>query len=287
MDRLTLRVFAGVFPVVMASLFLQLALIASGGNVRPIDTPKAVSITLLSGLCAMIAVETLKRLVPIRGAYNRRQTAKWLDRRRDTGGAAMGQLVRAMTLHPDVNRTVEVSVQPENKGDPINPNADMDQALGTSWASFAPTGEGVAGAFNLPAEQLSAQLSGAIERAWRTPEEFRALLRAMCPRLTDEDLSRLAERKSHSDRTDDASAYLAYDLPSAIDQLQIHLAGRWRQYLQATSWWLAGAFGLVLAVANVVPETNPFTATLVALAFGGFVAWLSRDLAAVVERLRR
>ena len=90
MDGLTRRLFAGVFPLVMAVWVLALALIASGGNERSIDVPRSVSITVLSGLCAMIVVETLKRLIPIRGAYNRRQTAKWLDRRRDTGGAAMG-----------------------------------------------------------------------------------------------------------------------------------------------------------------------------------------------------
>lgn len=45
--------------------------------------------------------------------------------------AAMGQLVRAMTLHPDVNRTVEVSVQPENKDGSTEDEAVTDDTEAT------------------------------------------------------------------------------------------------------------------------------------------------------------
>jgi hypothetical protein len=243
------RVFADVFAIYMAVATIALALVMSllSRTYRAIDVEGAVSIAVLSGLAAMITVETVKRLLPLRGWYNSRKVTGWL-RRRGEAGFAIAQLENAL-------------------------------GRGAVHGRFSD-------AFNLPAEQLSAQINAAVERVLRDSREPTDLLTALCPTINDADIERL--RRSRSDSApDETSAIVAYEISSAIDQLQIHLAGQWRHYLQITSWWLAGVFGLLLAAFRVVPDINPISATVVALTAGGFIGWFARDLTAVVEGLRR
>ena len=69
-------------------------------------------------------------------------------------------------------------------------------------------------------------------------------------------------------------ADVEYRIATAIDQLQIRLAGRWRHYLQATAWWLTGLVALLLALIDRTPAVHSATLVVVALLFGGFFAWL-------------
>jgi len=220
----------------------------------------------------MVLIETVKRLLPLRGAYNRRQVALWLgERAGDDGAAAMGQLVRAMDLVP---------AAPETDRDD---SSRVDRATGRRWQRVFFPGPGVGGAFNLPAEQLSAQVAAAAERASQESARYEELILALCPSLSRDDLRSMQRHRADRGAGPDPAVDLPYRIASAIDQLQIRLGGRWRHYLQITAWSLTGPIALLLAVA----EETPATFVLAALVFGGFFAWLARDLSAIAERLRR
>lgn len=256
------RVFAAAFPLAMALIVVVVALVLQTRGYRTISVGGAVLVALLSGLAAMVTVETVKRLLPLRGAYNSRQVGKWLTDRLNTDGAAMNQLVRAIGLDSNESPTGGVS--------------RLRRVLRPG--QFAE-------AFNLPVEQLSAQINAAIERVTRDPHAPADLLRTLCPGLDPTEFESL--QRGRSTASPDTIATVAYNVSAAIDQLQIHLAGQWRHYLQATSWWLAGAFGLLLAGYHIVPGVGPIAATVISLTAGGFIAWFARDLTAVIEGLRR
>jgi len=290
-------IFSGVLPVAFAVCIAVTAVIAlpqpSVGSIRVGQLAASV---VLSGVAAMVLIETAKRLLPLRGAYNRRQVALWMDERVGGKGApAMGQLIRAMDLMPSESiRSIAQTVREHPKdSESREDNASslqqpVDLEVGHRWRRVLFPGPGVGGAFNLPAEQLSAQIAAAAERASREGQGYEDLILALCPGLQRKDLRSLKQKDGPiSSVSRDVAADVAYRIAAAIDQLQIRLAGRWRHYLQVTAWWLTGLVALAWALADRGSAAHSATFVLAALVFGAFFAWLARDVAAVVERLRR
>jgi len=210
------------------------------------------------GFCAMVVVEAIKRLLPLRSWFQRRHVAQFLVERSgaEKGFAAMGELVHELHLADGEPRVRESEHR----------DRDYFVELGRSWATRRVVGRaGVASVFNLPPEQLTGQIGQLVEVPLdEHPPAAPHLMRALAT----------------GDRPETA-------VPVAIDQLHVILIGRWRHYLQATTWWLSGAVGLVVAMTHVVPSVNSGTQVMAALVLGGFFAWLTRDIVAAVERLRR
>ncbi|MEV4512283.1 hypothetical protein AB0K00_25375 [Dactylosporangium sp. NPDC049525] len=272
--------FSGVLPVVLAvgvavTAAFQLPWQGPGASVG-----RFAAWVVVCGVAAMVLIETVKRLLPLRGAYNRRQVAVWLDdRSRSPRPAVFGQLVRAMEL---------VSAKGERPANDDGSRDLADAVVGERWRQVTFAGPGVGGAFNLPAEHLSAQIGAAVERASRHGTQYAELLLALCPDVDREDLHMLDDRRFGGDSGSSAvAAELSYGIATAIDQLQIRLAGRWRHYLQVTAWWLTGLIALLVALADGSAPLHSAAFVVAALLFGGFFAWLARDLSAAIERLRR
>jgi hypothetical protein len=242
--RLVRRVFADAFAIVLAAAILVVALIlsVSGTAHSGVIVSSAVAVALLSGLAAMVTVQTVKQLLPLRGWFNRKQVALWLAGRE-------GPSEDAMTLLAD----------------------GLDNGGRSRFADV----------FNLPAEQLTAQIAMVTDQLIQQQRASAPLLEVLISAGLE---SRIDTETVAS--TEEIWSAVSFEVSAAIDQLQIYLAGRWRHYLQLTSWWLAGGFGLALAASHVI-NVNALAATIVALVAGGFVAWFARDLTAIAEGLRR
>lgn len=193
--------------------------------------------SLLCGVAASATIEVFKRIFQIRGWFQDRATRAWLLERsgKDEGYA---QLLDAMGL------------------------SKKEQARR----------DAVLRVFNLPTEQLAAQVSAAADVALSDRERYEQLIAGLTgDRAGADDLAR-AEAVGQRVRT-------------GVDQLQISLGERWRRQVQASALWISGAFGILLIEGAGVGAQARFV--LAALLIGGLFAWTLRDLAAVVERSRR
>jgi hypothetical protein len=292
------RRFGRTIPVALLPLILMTGIGVTAVATLPLSAGSGSlgrlgGAVVLAGIAAMVLIETAKQVLPLRGAYQRRQIALWLEERGgDPDMMAMGQLVVAMDL---VSRPEMDSLRNrESQGDePQSPElrirvGSRSIAIGR-W--FGPArrrslffGRGVGGPFNLPAEQLTAQVAAAAERALQQPRGYDALIDALHPGARQR---KRLDGEGMADLHREERAELAYGVASAVDQLQIRLTGRWRQYVRVTAVWLAGLCALVFALVVRTPGLHSATFVLAALAFGGFFAWLARDVCAAIERLRR
>lgn len=200
---------------------------------------------LICGFAAYATIEVLKRVLRVRGWYQRWQTTRWLDE------DAYRQLRDALGL----------------KG---------DEAL-----RF----------FNLPTEQLAAQIGAAADIALAHPAQYEPLVRALAAPVPEELVKRSAAeaaRKPGESKVDrDAQLELAQRMRLGIDRLQISLSEQWRRTVQGGALWVAGLYGIGLVHAgdrDVGPEARYI---LAAMLLGGPLAWLMRDVAAIAERARR
>jgi hypothetical protein len=227
---------------------------------------------VVCGLASFATIETLKRIAGIRGLFNRRQLEIWLEERTPQGrGAdvALHELLDAMGL-----------------GDPVSQEQDEDASRG------AVNRGDYKRVFNLPVEQLAAQISSAVDVAVLSPERYRSLIGTLIGGEAGMKVAASLEQvKSADKRADDEGAdddrrfQLAQRVRAGVDQLQISLGERWRQYVQGAALWIAGLYGIGLA--HAADRSTESRYVLAALLLGGLFAWLARDVAAVIERMRR
>lgn len=246
---------------------------------RPVSeqTRDMLWFALLCGLAAFATIEILKRVFGVRGLYQLRMTGAWLERRGSSASSFDGfyviyELVRAMGVG----------------------KSDRD----------------VPRVFNLPTEQLTAQISAAADRALIDPSRYRALVTALSgeperepdampakdagrspedPKPAPKDPEQAAaEAKRAAEEAERRADYLlSQSVRAGVDQLQIALGESWRRTLQGAALWIAGAFGLLFSTASKADDGAETRYVLAAVLLGGTIAWIVRDLVAVVERARR
>lgn len=195
---------------------------------------------LLCGLASSATIEILKRVFSLRGLYQRRQTKVWLANRTYQGLEPFDELIDAMGLRRSSEATR---------------------------------------VFNLPTEQLIAQVSAATDvlLARQGPEHPPSRL-----------VEALAGRHGPSPEEDrNHERFLAQRIEVGVDQLQISLSERWRGYVQSAALWVAGVYGIALEQTADISEDAGSLFVLAALLVGGMIAWTVRDLSAVIERARR
>ena len=225
--------------------------------------------SLLCGLASFATIEVIKRLSDVRGRYQLRLTTAWLYARSHyagTGSVPFEELLGAMGFTPD------------------------------------PMPGEVLRAFNLPAEQLSAQISGAADVALTRPDEFPDLVSCLVGRPSTTPSTRSKEPPvATDDAVTDPHVSSQTRLPNesdifyedaqlvraGVDHLQIILGERWRTLIQGAAVWIAGAYGIGLTHAAQLPNNAEPREVLAALMIGGPIAWIARDLSALIERLRR
>jgi hypothetical protein len=219
--------------------------------------------SLLCGLASFASIEILKRVFGLRGLFQYRQTENWLAER-GVGGGGFSQLLDSMGLERD----------------------QREEATGEARRVF-----------NLPTEQLAAQIGAAadvalasltLERDEGAPPGplFLAGLTGVPPETV---VAYAHDRGGASDAPlgDSPRTELAARVRLGVDQLQISLSERWRRYVQGAALWISGAYGIVLVQDSPVETGAEARYVLAALVMGGLFAWVARDIAAVIERLRR
>jgi hypothetical protein len=141
--------------------------------------------------------------------------------------------------------------------------------------------------FNLPMEQLAALVSAAADVALRSGRHQQLVV--SLSRLDPEENPSLYWGGDTGDSPEarDASAELAQRVRAGVDQLQISLGERWRRYVQSAVLWIAGAYGIAFFGEGQGLPGGEGQFVLAAMILGGPVAWILKDLAAVIERARR
>jgi len=285
--RVTTWILAGALNVAGIVAVLVWALTrgepALGGGSVSTRVHELLWFALLCGLGAFATIEILKRVLALRGYYQRIQTRRWLaDRSAKGGELAFDELLAAMGLTDDV---------------PPKGERRLQRLLELSQEYRV---------FNLPTEQLAAQISSAAEvalaAAGRRYVYFLAAVTGSSPHAVHAafDQSALAQLPERERGTADQGAFgVSQRVRAGIDQLQISLAERWRRFLQSAALWIAGIYGIVLVPESsptlvaesvqegAVPGTSDSLFILAALVIGGLFAWVLRDLAAALERTRR
>jgi len=149
--------------------------------------------------------------------------------------------------------------------------------------------------FDLPIEQLSAQIGFAADLGLTRPQSNAELLLALMgpDRLSDIDSLLPPQRivdgrviRTHSDN-DTAYANVAQGVRAGIDLMQISLGQRWKRGVRSSAVVVSGVIGVVAVFFVRISWPTRGLFALAALVLGSFFAWLTRDLTAIVERVRR
>lgn len=240
---------SGGLPVLLGVSAIALSIVVDRGYRRPSSDPQAlVSLAVMSGIASMLLVETFKRLLPIRARFQEHQ----LDR-----------LVGALDVKRDRTKASSSRIWPQ-------PTTLLVTGVNRMRRRYGP-GPLIDSPFHLPAEQLVAQLSAEVDIAFeRTARSLRNV---------DASVREEGRGSDEMRATQQALAVM-------LDDLQILLTLRWRHYVQATAWWMS-AWVALLACATTTVDVAALHATLLTLAIGGAIAWVARDVTAVVERWRR
>lgn len=246
------------FPlaVILAIAALGLTLQFNTGRIKVSPSSTAsqlVGIIVVSGISSMAIVQIFKSLLGLRGLYQERQLKQWFVQQPD-GSSGYTEFRMALTAADASDR-------------------------------------GIRYLFDLPIDQLCAQVSGAADVALASPAQFGAFLRCLAGERAfridavaggGEGRSRDAESRAEEDRQIRLSHYVR----AGIDQLQVSIGHRWRRYVRSAAVGLSGLIGIAIVEASEVPTRQRGLDILAALLVGGFVAWFARDVAALVERLR-
>lgn len=219
-----------------------------------------VSAAMAVGALAMAVIQTGKDLLPVRQAFQRRFLRRWLALRAEAAGRRQGQEVSAERAWSELVRLA-------TGGD--------ERAL-----------------LELSVEQLCGQLNAAVTVVLDYPEDHPDVLGCLAASARPEDLARLLERSGDRDPTShrqaqvDARARVAHAVQRGLDGLQIALGFRWKLALQVAAFVLSYLI-VLLALALVQGGASPFSGRIVLVALlAGFLAPVSRDLLAALQRLR-
>lgn len=203
----------------------------------------------LSALAAFATLELVKRLTRVRGLLQREAAYRWFKQRH-----ALSDF-----------RTLFAFLRLDSRG------------------------QGGRQFFDLPAEQVAAQVSAAADaallgrRRGLLPTTWLGLEpeppRPSKPRPRTE-TSRVAEPEA--DELLDAQR-----VRTAIDQLQIAMGDTWRRYCQGTAFVLAAVYGVGFVRIGSVSGAEHPRYVIVGAIVGGAAAWVIRDLTAIIEKARR
>lgn len=206
------RTFGPVALLYVAVALTTLALDRSSAATREVTGERFFLFVAGCGISAMILIESLKRLVPVRGWYTRRAVANWLRFRAaglpqggaEYGGAgatvdlAMGQIIEALSSpRPGTRRLTgddeaEFDQEHRDLGENLSTaetrkHATFEEAaqrdLGARWQRLLLSGAAGTDVFNLPVEQFVGQLSAATDYALDEPHRHIALVRVLTCRL--------------------------------------------------------------------------------------------------------
>jgi len=306
-----MRAAAGLMLVMSLGIFwavtqMTQAMFASLGSrlVAPILVE-----CLAIGVIVMASIQTVRGVFPVRGAFHRQRMVLWLSRLEDVH-KALDKRVGVEVLQSYLPLITDT---PKNESRRLpEPEAALDALLGlTTTQALEKTDRPHLAFFDLPLEQLCGQISVGAERAIIDPKKHAPLLVLLAGSGGLDDAIEFLKQDAaqsevvtvngakQSKETDGADMKSARQdafmqarskveerIRRNIDWLQIDTAYRWKLGVRCLAIALAAALGLLSALASGQYTAIPASMAVAGIA-GGFFATVTRDLVAVVERLRR
>jgi hypothetical protein len=232
------------------------------------------AIGTLTGALSMAFIQTMKDLTPVRRWFQRWWLNGWID-------------TRASNFNNDVKGA---------KGKPALPPTDAGEAS-AQLIELATGGEEMA-FFDLPADQLVAQMNAASQIALDYPSEahYYTLLAVLSQGADLADIEALyqvpsaraaLEDKSLPANYADVRSRVAHRLQRNLDGLQIAMSDRWQWLLQLGSQLICIA---AIEIALLETSTNNLVANLIigvpVALIAGYLAPVFRDLVAALQKLR-
>jgi hypothetical protein len=249
----------------------------------------------VAGVLAMASIQCIRSLLPVRGAFHRVALQQWIEQ------SASGE-------QPDADKSqnkLSVSSKQKTADQAKNKNVlgsiiELASAKGTERFAF----------FDLPIEQLCGQIAAGADRLLDHPSktltaDASEVLSVLAG--SDNDVHDYIKRASSvatppvsqpvpagaapigvepppDDKADKREqlrlrAILSQRIQGNVDRLQIDTTFWWKRVLRGIAFAMSVAVGLALGLTAVPALACGFV--------GGFVAMLSRDLVAIVEKARR
>ncbi|MGW9587786.1 hypothetical protein [Microbacterium sp. NPDC055455] len=250
-------------------------------HVPQLDIGSLSLVVLASGVIACAAIESIRRVFPVRGAFQHAAVTAWLERlMRDGRARKTDETGKAEAKHYLPKRATEQLYEALGFIEPAAPGWHRWPFFGTleRWSRDFEHRSAVSELFDAPIEQLTAQLAQAAERALANAQSFPDLAAALVGDAADQ------QRRGSTVRRDTGVAVDIDLVQQRLDLLQIVTARRWRKALTVSSLLIAGFVGWIIAV-FVSPGATVLVAGI-ALVGGGFVSWVVRDLSAGIARWR-
>ena len=214
------------------------------------------------GLLSFATIECVKRLTFVRAWYHARETEDWLRSRFER-------------LRAETSERSDFSDETRSTYS-WTPFSQLEAAMGEP--------DDRRRVFNLPSEQLAAQISAATDLALTAEKADRERYAYFLAAVTRDGRDLPGSMQTETEEERDFRR--AQQVRIGLDQLQVALRDPWRRYLWGAGLWLSGAYGIGLAFAGGREAVEGPRHVLAALVLGGVVAAIARDLTAIVERLR-
>ncbi len=260
--------FVGALPILAVLAYAIVRTLQRDGlELAPGSISAQVRDLLWFGLACSIGsyaiIEIAVRIARTRGRFQRWQTRRWMEEKAGD----------ALELGP--NKTASKN--------PSGRSSVAWEALAELLSLWRIGYDESLRIFDLPTEQLAAQISSAVDVADTRREAYRPLIGCITGRSAD---FFAQDAQSDGGGSEQDGLRMAQDLRLGVDQLQIALSERWRRTVQGAAVWIAGLVGIALAHAtHATPNAEP-RHVFAALLIGGPGAWLVHDFTALVSRAR-
>lgn len=245
-----------------------------------------IGFAIVIGAASTATVQMLKQFLPVRAALQRQWVMQWI------GDRCAVEALWADWLERQNIPKEGSSAKAISDAQSTAAAEELEAALLGGFAK-----QDLQHVFDLAIEHLCAQVSSAADFALSQPERYAELLLALAGPAKLESIDVLAPPVSVTDGhilrqrgkpdSDRPFAVLAEGTRAGIDLLQISVGQKWRRTVRASAVLLSGLFGAFGALLVHQSLSSRLLYTLAALVFGGFFAWVIRDLTAIAERLRR
>jgi hypothetical protein len=249
--------------------------------------------SVLSGLLAYATIETTKRLTHVRGSTHAALLITWLWQRpgwrwrRDPEDASSpdtplsyAELIAGLTGHRANFAAVifELIERPEEARDE-RPSLPLDYAI--------PPQRIARRVLDIPPDQLVARIGALADQARLVPTVSPLTVALLGhPRRITPDRFRDRTEPADDPFPSPIDVLETQDLRGSLDELQVYLTQSWRRLVQAASVAAAGLWGIGLVLAGGLTMNGDARYLFAGIALGGPLAWLFRDLAATLERMR-
>ncbi len=220
---------------------------------------QVVGVLVAAGALSMAILDAIKNFSPIRRWFHSRWIRRWIE-------------VRTATFNTS-------GLLPQ-----IDPGKTIIQLIDLS------TGGEEHALFNLPSEQLIAQINAAAQAALDYPQRYAEVLASLSQGADREDVQQLLDVGSGTGDVDqrvlDARNRVGNRIQRNLDGAQIALKDRWQLIMQLVAMFIAI---LLLELAVLFSSSGDIAAAVLAIPIGiagGYLAPVLRDLVVALQQLR-